>query len=101
MRAIVDVACGDQYTADATIEYQYEGAGGYFQISNEPAFVQLSWGVQGSDQWTNEFWADPCNGSVGPGVIGIRFRNAVPGRVSTVSAGLSLHEEPVVVALPG
>ncbi len=101
MKAIRAVPCGDSYTAAATIEYQYEGSGGYFQVATNSVYMQLLWGKQGGEQWTNEILADPCNGSLSPGIIGIRFRNAVAGQVAVVSAGLSLRDEPSIVALPG
>lgn len=101
MTTLVDVNCGDDYTGAATLGFLYDGGGGYFQITGNTAMVQLAWGTQGSEQWTDEFPAEPCNGSLGPGTIGVRFRNAVPGQVAVVSAGLSLSDEPVIIALPG
>jgi hypothetical protein len=101
VKAINNVSCGDSYTDAATISEVFASAGGFFQVADQSAFVQLAWGKLGDWQWTNEFLADPCNGVLAPGTIGVRFRNAVAGQVAVINAALSLRNEPVIVALPG
>jgi hypothetical protein len=103
MIVLNDIACGDDYTPAATIAFVYESSGGYGAVRSNDAFVSLAWSDaggagadQGSEQWTPEFRMSPGNLALSPHIIGIRFRNAVPGQVATITAVLSSKFEPPV-----
>lgn len=91
------VACGDDYTPAATITDVFQSSGGIFQVQDQPARYQLQFqrdGQQGSDYWTRERQIGAGGGSIPRGATGIRFRNASPGVIATVSAQLALADEP-------
>lgn len=96
MFVINQVACGDNYTNAATIPFLYGASGGYAAIRDQPVMASLAWGVQGSEQYTDEFRVEPGNMQFAPNIIGVRFRNALPGQTATVTAVLSAHDEPPV-----
>lgn len=99
MWVLSQVACGDDYAVPATIAFVYESNGGYATVRDQAALCEIAWSVggdQGSEQWTQEFRTEPGNLALTPGIIGIRFRNAVAGQVATISAVLSSRDEPSV-----
>lgn len=98
------VACGDQFTAAATISDVIASSGGYFAVSGNDVFVALQYhpsGSQGQPVWTREAHAPIGNGVLAPGTTGVRFRNYVAGSVGIVSASLSERAEPPITLIAG
>lgn len=94
MKKLNSVSCATDYSKAATLEWVYQSNGGYFTVSGADVWMELQYGPQGSEDWTDEVHVPTGNGILQPGTIGIRFRNYSPGTVATVSAGISEHAEP-------
>ncbi|MGH6994187.1 MAG: hypothetical protein ACRD2H_13840 [Terriglobales bacterium] len=94
--ALTNVAVADGYTAATSISGVTGGAGGSFDVSLNPVIYQLQWGPPAQQEWGPEGFARPGGGTISPGVTGIRFRNANPGKAAVVSAYVAGPGQPVL-----
>ena len=88
------VTVPNNYTDACSIQYVYGGKGGTFAITDADVFYQIQYGRLGAEFWTDEAILQPGGGSIEPGAIGVRFRNAVSGVIATVSARISPPGQP-------
>lgn len=99
MPVIGPVGAPDQYNGQtAILQNVYGSKGGFFAIANNPAFVQQQYsrqGQQGSEDWTEEVELGAgANVTLSPACIGVQFRNAVAGKIATITAQLAVGDEP-------
>lgn len=86
------VLSSDQYTDAATISGVYGGRGGAFAITNGNVYAEIQYsegGNQGTETWAPERLFNPGGGTIDPGAIGVRFRNADNTLPGTVSASIT------------
>lgn len=101
MQVLDEVTVLDAYSDAATIQDVFQGSGGYFTVQGADVFIQLQYGMQGQQAWTDEIHIGPNNGSILPGTTGIRFRNYRAGLQATVSAAISERSEPTIAISSG
>lgn len=89
---------GDNYTTAATLRDIWNARGGWFNVSSAAAvFVQLQYGTNGTDDWTDEQELGAgSSGTLPDDAVGVRFRNAVAGQTAVVSVTIAQGQEPAL-----
>lgn len=101
MEILDSVACGDGYTAAATIEDVWNSNGGYFVVTGNDVFMELQYGSLGQTYYTDEVHVPVGNGILAKGTLGIKFRNYKAGSIATISVGISEGPEPTIILTAG
>lgn len=76
--------------------------GGYFQITNNPVYLELAYGIApgefgyGQTRWTQQIPFPTGPGILQPGTVGVRFKNYTPGKIANVSGALAENAEPAI-----